>query len=413
MSSRHHTVNAPAYIHEFKCIGSECPDTCCNGWQVDVNKATYKKIKALPGAAQHIKQHFTAVPGGNPVRHAIIVMGPDKVCPVQTQAGLCSIQADYGEELLSDTCRFYPRKITYAGPVLDMHLSLSCPEAARLCLNFEGSHELLPLELNVPKGKPLPIMGGGFKVREGEKPFPVIAIFRMLQDLILELSQRSSMPLWELVVLVGIVSERLELEMSAGDSITEERIEMIVLEGKLAALDGSFHNDLKAILPEDRVLGMRAIYTQVLTNERLNIANATGYQGSFFDLVADAFEGYNEFMDLRDSSGEVWSDGNQVVDKALRNYLRNQVGISSFPRLKNPNFLEQWRHIVIHYSLVSFYLQGLAKRHKSDFSMQHAVALVQSFSKAVEHNSLYIPRIDQLMKAAGIEGVAGLGILAR
>ncbi|HIG18403.1 MAG TPA: aminotransferase class III-fold pyridoxal phosphate-dependent enzyme, partial [Candidatus Handelsmanbacteria bacterium] len=34
------------YLTRFSCIGSECEDDCCHGWRVDIDEATYKKVKA-------------------------------------------------------------------------------------------------------------------------------------------------------------------------------------------------------------------------------------------------------------------------------------------------------------------------------------------------------------------------------
>ena len=32
---------SPKYVEKFKCIGGECEDNCCMGWDIDVDK---KKI---------------------------------------------------------------------------------------------------------------------------------------------------------------------------------------------------------------------------------------------------------------------------------------------------------------------------------------------------------------------------------
>lgn len=412
MTSNSHSVNAPPYVHKFQCVGDACLDTCCNGWRVDIDKATYKRIKMLPQSAAHIKKHFKPAGGSDVHRFAYIDMGPDRICPIQTESGLCSIHSTYGEELLSKTCRFYPRKIAAAGASHEMHLTLSCPEAARLCLSSDEPHKMAPFELGIPKGKPLP-SAGGFKVPAGTTAAPITTVFWSLRDLIFEVSQRQSVPLWELVLLVGMVCEQLERMLKSKESTTSAQIEMAVLEAKLAILDGSFHTQVDKILPEKKILGMRALYVQVLTNERLAIAKETGFQGNFFVLVQQAFQGFNDFMDEQGPAQRSWSDGNPIVNKALRNYLRNQVGVDHFPSIAGTDFSIQWRHVVIRYSLVSFYLHGLSRYHKDSFSMDHAVALVQSFTKAVDHNSMFLPRIDALMEAAGIDGVAGLGVLAR
>ena len=31
------------YLEKFECIGSKCPNSCCIGWKIDLDKLTFKK----------------------------------------------------------------------------------------------------------------------------------------------------------------------------------------------------------------------------------------------------------------------------------------------------------------------------------------------------------------------------------
>ena len=37
----------PKYYNEFKCIGSDCPETCCQGWKISIDKDTFNKYQKL------------------------------------------------------------------------------------------------------------------------------------------------------------------------------------------------------------------------------------------------------------------------------------------------------------------------------------------------------------------------------
>ena len=37
----------PSYLDEFKCIGGECEDNCCVGWDVDIDKITFKQYSEI------------------------------------------------------------------------------------------------------------------------------------------------------------------------------------------------------------------------------------------------------------------------------------------------------------------------------------------------------------------------------
>ena len=36
------TFVTPDYMTRFKCIGKNCIDSCCTGWNIDIDKETYK-----------------------------------------------------------------------------------------------------------------------------------------------------------------------------------------------------------------------------------------------------------------------------------------------------------------------------------------------------------------------------------
>ena len=37
----------PHYYNRFKCIASECPDTCCAGWGIMIDRASLKKYRDM------------------------------------------------------------------------------------------------------------------------------------------------------------------------------------------------------------------------------------------------------------------------------------------------------------------------------------------------------------------------------
>jgi lysine-N-methylase len=130
----------PTYADEFRCIGAACEDTCCQGWTVPIDKATWEKYQQLPESglrsqirASIVRTEEPAKPEKSPV-FAIIRMNAENQCPLLTPDRLCSIQAEFGEQMLSHTCHTYPRIVHSIGGVQETALTLSCPEAARVVL---------------------------------------------------------------------------------------------------------------------------------------------------------------------------------------------------------------------------------------------------------------------------------------
>ena len=45
-------VLKPFYYDDFKCIANDCIDSCCIGWQINIDENTYKKYKKVKGALE-------------------------------------------------------------------------------------------------------------------------------------------------------------------------------------------------------------------------------------------------------------------------------------------------------------------------------------------------------------------------
>ena len=133
----------PTYADSFRCIGSACEDTCCQGWNVPIDQATWEKYENLPQGTlnDQIRASLKVQPpptnptpaGSKPV-FAIIQMNSENVCPLLSNERLCSIQSALGESFLSHACAIYPRIVHSHAGIAEKALSLSCPEAARLVL---------------------------------------------------------------------------------------------------------------------------------------------------------------------------------------------------------------------------------------------------------------------------------------
>ena len=120
----------PQYYHQFSCIASACPDSCCKEWEVDLDDATAAYYRSLPGdLGNTLRLVLKDTEDGT----AMIIQ--DGRCPMWRQDGLCRIQAELGHDALCKTCREFPRLRHDYGSFVELGLELSCPEAARLILS--------------------------------------------------------------------------------------------------------------------------------------------------------------------------------------------------------------------------------------------------------------------------------------
>ncbi len=51
----------PLYAKKFRCIGAECEDVCCRGWEVTIDKETYRKYESLPALRSRMLECFEII----------------------------------------------------------------------------------------------------------------------------------------------------------------------------------------------------------------------------------------------------------------------------------------------------------------------------------------------------------------
>lgn len=125
-------IRVPDYFDDFKCIASECEDTCCAGWGIVIDDESYKHYMNVKGEfGERLRSEI--VTEGN--ENIFVLKGDD--CPFLTENKMCDIYNNLGEDSLCYTCRQYPRVMEEFGSLREICLSLSCPEACRIILKSD------------------------------------------------------------------------------------------------------------------------------------------------------------------------------------------------------------------------------------------------------------------------------------
>lgn len=127
-------LRIPEYYEEFSCIASRCKDSCCAGWEIDIDEDSYTYYKSIEGNfGDRLRQSmYVAEDGGARFR----LKGP-KRCAMLNDQNLCDLYTELGEEALCEVCTEYPRFSIYYGEVEQKGLSLSCEEVGRILFQRE------------------------------------------------------------------------------------------------------------------------------------------------------------------------------------------------------------------------------------------------------------------------------------
>src|SRR5579885_2432723 len=97
-----HPLHQASFLSAFRCLGAECPDTCCQGWNMQLDAAM--RARYASEAPELLEAVADDGAGG-----FIMKRDPQTDFCVKFENGLCGIQQKYGTAFLGDACHFYPR----------------------------------------------------------------------------------------------------------------------------------------------------------------------------------------------------------------------------------------------------------------------------------------------------------------
>lgn len=127
----------PTFYKNFKCIAGDCPDSCCQGWEVDADSDSLEYYKTLDNSLE-IKKRIDSVLSKDEFDNTIFTLAPKKRCPFLNEENLCDMHIAIGGEHTPYTCRTFPRFIYDFGATREIGISFSCPVASDMMYNAES-----------------------------------------------------------------------------------------------------------------------------------------------------------------------------------------------------------------------------------------------------------------------------------
>ena len=245
-------IRVPEYFKDFKCIASKCEDTCCAGWGIVIDDATYDRYKNVQGEFGDILRSEIVHEAGENI---FVLKGNN--CPFLNEEKTCDIYINIGEENLCYTCQQYPRYTEEFGSLREVGISLSCPEAARIMLNNSKKVEFELSENNEVVSSYNDINAQLFiELLQSRK-----IVMDIIQDRTIDLRKRAVVAL----LFVDEIQEKIdESEIKEIKSVREKYLDKGFLEeliNELEEYEGSKYDDmheyfkvfkdLKHITPDD------------------------------------------------------------------------------------------------------------------------------------------------------------------
>ncbi|MGA2277806.1 MAG: flagellin lysine-N-methylase [Terracidiphilus sp.] len=401
---------------DFRCIGSACEDTCCEGWSVPIDRHSFEKYQQLPPSPLHdlIDASILVMPAEtNPASFAKIQMNGENRCPMLNADRLCRIQAEMSEAYLSHTCATYPRIVQSIGGVQETALSLSCPEAARLVLLNPNLLAKTALTVGMQSAEAAEDSG-----REDASGLHTCfhPWFQSIRQAVLDLVANRAYPLWQRLFLLGVLCRRLD---SIGKGELNRSVPAFLADFEASVASGALRSAMQA-LPLDREAQLDVVLRLAgMLLRRSNVrprfvecvqAFTTGIgNGPGATLKSLAIH----YSQAHDRYYAPFFDQHPHI---LENYLVNTIMRCRFPFGKDEariSMAREYALLTAQFALTKGFLIGVAGFHREALSASHIVHTVQATSKHFEHHPEFLNLAYALLQESQMEGARGLAILLR
>jgi lysine-N-methylase len=117
----------PTYYRDFRCIAGDCRDSCCKGWEIDIDEDTARYYAGVGG--EFGERLRSSIHDGS------FLLTEDERCPFLNKSGLCDIYTELGGDKLCRICSDHPRYYEWFGSVKEGGVGLCCEAAAELIIS--------------------------------------------------------------------------------------------------------------------------------------------------------------------------------------------------------------------------------------------------------------------------------------
>ena len=132
-------IRRPAYYKAFRCIGSDCTENCCIGWEIDVDEDSLAYYETVPGDFGERLRASIAPADAQIGEPAHFRLDAEERCPLLNDCNLCEVLLHLGEDKMAQICTDHPRYYEWFSDGREDGLGLCCEAAAELILAQTGT----------------------------------------------------------------------------------------------------------------------------------------------------------------------------------------------------------------------------------------------------------------------------------
>lgn len=382
-----------SYLKDFKCIGGECEDSCCVGWDIDIDKATFRQYFKVQD--QEMKKMFQKNVHNNEnaisseIDYGRVKLAEGKRCPFLDCKNYCVIHSKLGEDYLSNVCSSFPRIVNKIDGCYEMSLDVSCPEAARILLGQQDGIELVDNKETLGKH----IISSEIDTSSKQFKESPVKYFKEIREQSINIIKNRKLDLNKRLHILGDFINTLEDEFEEN----QNNVQKFIREYDINKVkDENESNDLNYILQVDffkKLIGFLKVEKQVeselFKQHTKEIVEAFKLDegkelSENLELYKKAFEDYNESCMNK-------------YDYIFENYLVNFMLSNMFPFTESEEMFDGYIMLLTRYSFIKFYLVGKYLNSEEE-SKENITEFIQVFSKVIGHHKTYLVDVLRFIK---------------
>ena len=393
-------VLKPFYYDDFKCISNNCIDSCCIGWQINIDENTYKKYKKVKGGfGKELNQGINRIrTKSNKLEYGKMKL-KDKRCYMLNEDNLCNVYINLGESYLCNTCKMYPRDINKYGEIYERNLYMSCPEVARYFVKHKGDfyfnmdeEELSDLDKDY-------IMN---KIYD-EKLYNFLWDSRSLA---MEIIQFKEIEIWKRIIFLKILTDKVQKLIDEENYENYEKV-LNAFRDEITKIDVINSLDKITLVSNVKINFIKAVVdvSEKVAIDKIKYINLLEEYKKLFK--SDNENNFNNIIKEEDKFNKYLKEKENIIENLLIYLIYKHFMNALYTKDLN----EEINNIIISYAMIKMLLLGRWYKNNKSLSEEDFVEVFYIFSRVIEHNKMFLNKIYEGVKEVGYDKIAYTTIL--
>ena len=366
----------PKYMLTFKCIGSSCIDTCCAGWDINIDEDTYKKYTNCTGELKKIVQgKFRENKNSDDyLNKGFMILKEHNKCPFLNDNLLCDIHGGLGEENLCITCKRFPRVYNIIDDIYEKSGLASCPEICTKAFLNKDKMEFVEIEESVDES--------AIEIRRivdtevFQESDSLIQYFWDIRVNSINIMQNRNFSIEERLSILKYFYNKIEEYYNEKDfdlleEFLDEYSEGNIYLDYLKTLDLNEGNEFYlSLVDEELIKNIKSVRLKECVKE---------YKKGILK-VNDIVKYINDEKSILNSI--------EKYSYILENYLVNQIFKDLIPFNKGESLNLSINVLINSYRIIKAYIIGISLNNK-EINEDLIIRVIQSLSKDIEHNKVF------------------------